>query len=320
MPPFQWPGYPTTEIEFEKLMAAVDKRLAAENLKPNQRPLHVGRMFWQAFAWGGRMTPPKELADLDGYEGDVLMAKALRWYAETLGDRLKSYFELGYVPAQLANTIWRVRISNWFGSVNFFAHRNLLNKGQGQKVGSTLPTLNVLTLVEQLPQGLVDRLSNEEITDHFNYHMFAVYAIQWLTNLPALKLFGVARDDYSCSTNDLIAHRYSQSRWATQQCVEKLLKGFLQMSGTKYPTGGRDGHDLIKLAKILQDTQDVVINSQLLGFAQCSTGVRYQDEKSTETQAFQANVAALSIFDALRQSSRATEILRAPIVSDAGSA
>lgn len=309
MTQFYWPDYPKTEVEFERLMTAVDERLAAENLKPNQRPLHIGRLFWQAFGWGGRMTPPKELAHLPGYQGDVLMAKALHWYEETLGDRLKSFFELGHVPARLANTIWRVRISNWFGSVNFFAHRNLLDKGLSKGVGSRLPSLNVLTLVEDLPQGLVDRLSDEEIIAHFNYHMFAVYSIQWLTNLPALKLFGIARDDYSCSTNDLIAHRYSQSRWATQQCIEKLLKGYLEVCGVKYSTSGRDGHDLIKLGKTLHDTQGIILSSQLLAMAQCSTGVRYQDEPSTELQAFQANVAALNIFDTFRQSRRAAEIL-----------
>ncbi|MCI2808182.1 hypothetical protein [Eoetvoesiella caeni] len=94
---FSWPAYPSSETDFEQLMAAADKALAAEGLKPFQRPLHTGRLFWEAFGWEGRMTPPDELADLSGYQGDILMAKAHRWYTENLGNRLKSHFELGYV-------------------------------------------------------------------------------------------------------------------------------------------------------------------------------------------------------------------------------
>lgn len=309
MAKFAWPAYPSTESEFEELMAAVDNALAAEDMKPFQRPVHVGRLFWEAFGWGGRMSPPEEMADLPGYQGDVLMAKALRWYTETLGNRLKTYFELGHVPARLAQTIWRVRIANWYGSVEFFLHRNLLNKGSSKGNQTTLPSMNILTLVDDLPQGLVDRLTDYELEAHFMYHMFAVENIQWLNNLPRTNMLSVAIGDYASSTNELLAHRYPQSRWAAQQCVEKSLKGFLQMAGTPYPQKGPDGHNLSKLAKIFHDEHGVSISSQLIEMAHCSTGTRYQDEPSTEDQAFRANVAALHIFDTLRNSSGLMKIL-----------
>ncbi|MBF8673663.1 HEPN domain-containing protein [Pseudomonas fulva] len=309
MAKFSWPAYPASEIEFEQLMAAIDKALASEDLKPFQRPFHVGRLFWEAFGWGGRMTPPDELADLPGYQGEILMAKALRWYTDTLGNRLKSYFELGYVPAKLAQTIWRVRIAGWYGSVEFFLHRNLLNKGSSKGSQTDLPSMNILTLVEDLPQGLVNRLADDELERHFIYHMFAVENIQWLNNLPRTNMLSVAKGDYAGSTQELIAHRYPQSRWAAQQCVEKTLKGFLEIAGISYPKGGRDGHNLGKLAKILHDECEVSINSHLIDMAHCSTGARYQDEPSTENQAFQANVAALHIFDSLRKSQGIVRVL-----------
>jgi len=310
MAKFEWPAYPSSESEFEQLMVAIDKALAAEDLKPFQRPLHVGRLFWEAFGWGGRMTPSDELAELPGYQGDILMAKALRWYAETMGNRLKTYFELGYVPARLAQTIWRVRIAGWYGSVEFFLHRNLLNKGSSKGSQTHLPSMNILTLVEDLPQGLVDRLSDTELKAHFAYHMFAVENIQWLNNLPNTKMLSVARGDYAGSTQELLAHRYPQSRWAAQQCVEKTLKGFLEIAGSAYSKSGKDGHNLSKLAKTLHDEHGISINSHLINMAHCPTGVRYQDEPSTEAQAFQANVAALQIFDTLRKSPVSARLMK----------
>lgn len=309
MAKFSWSNYPSNEAEFEELMAAVDNALAAEDLKPFQRPVHVGRLFWEAFEWGGRMCPPDNLADLPGYQGDVLMAKALRWYTDVLGNRLKTYFELGHVPARIGRTIWKVRIANWYGSVNFFLHRNLLNKGSSRGSQHTLPSMNILTLVEELPQGLVDRLTDNELQSHFDYHMFCVENIQWMNNLPRTDLFSVALGDYAGSTQELIAHRYPQSRWAAQQCVEKIIKGFLKMAGTPFPKGGRDGHDLSKLAKILHENHGLLINSQLIEMAHCSTGARYQDEPSTEDQAFKANIAALHIIDTLRVSREIVKIL-----------
>lgn len=306
MAKFSWPAYPSSEPEFEKLMVAIDKALATQGLTPVQRPLHVGRLFWEAFGWGGRMIPPDELADQPGYQSDILMAKAHRWYTQTLGNRLKSYSELGYVPARLAQTIWRVRIAGWYGSVEFFLHRNLLNKGSSK---GSQPSMNILTLVEDLPQGLVDRLTDDELKAHFMYHMFAVENIQWLDNLPRTNMLSVAKGDYAGSTQELLAHRYPQSRWAAQQCVEKTLKGFLDLAGIAYSKRGKDGHNLSKLAQFLHDEQGISINSHLIKMAHCSTGARYQDEPSTEDQAFQANVAALHIFDTLRKSPEIVRLL-----------
>lgn len=308
MAKFSWPAYPKSKAEFEQLMAAIDDLLAAEELKPFQRPFHVGRKFWEAFSWGGLALPPDELADQPGFQGDVLMAKAHRWYKETLGNRLNSYFELGYVPALLGRTIWRVRLAGWCGTVNFFADRNLSNKGLSKGTKTTSPSMNILTLIEDLPQGMVDRLSNSEIEAHFRFHMFSVESIQWRNNLPCTNILAVARDDYNCSTQEILENRYAQARWAAQQCVEKTLKGMLEIAGSTYPKGGK-GHDLSNLAKMLQEEYGVGISDHLIKTAHCSTGARYKDEPSTQIQALHANLAALGIYDTLSKSPQIEKIL-----------
>ena len=42
MATFSWPAYPSSEDEFEQLMTAIAKTLAALDLRPSQQPLHVG--------------------------------------------------------------------------------------------------------------------------------------------------------------------------------------------------------------------------------------------------------------------------------------
>ncbi|RZM20966.1 MAG: HEPN domain-containing protein [Pedobacter sp.] len=221
---------------------------------------------------------------------------------------MNSYFELGYVPALLGSTIWRVRLAGWFGRANFFVDRNLSNKGISIGTKTRLPSMNILTLVEDLPQGMVDRLSNNEIKTHFQFHMLAVESIQWRNNLPYTNILDVARDDYNCSTQEILENRYPQARWAAQQCVEKTLKGMLEIGGNSYPKGIK-GHDLSDLAKLLREKHGVAINPNFIQTAQCTTGARYNDEPSTQKQALHANLAALGIYDTLRQSPQIERLL-----------
>lgn len=301
MTKFSWAKPLITDSDFQGLMEAIDQALSDEGVKPEFRPIHVGKKLWEAFEWSGRLTPPENLADEPGYQGDILMAKADRWYKQTLGSRLKFFLVLGYIPAKIGNIIWRVRLNEFAGTVNFFLDRNLLNRGSSKGNEMEHPSVNILSLVEDLPQSLVDRLSDEELKRHFNYHMLAVNSLQWRNNLPHTNLLNAAKDDYHSSTQEIMAHSFSQARWAAQQCVEKTLKGILELVDGKYQTG-RNGHNLNILSENIEKTFGLKIHPTLLNNAHCATAARYREEPSTQQQAFQANLAALGIYDTLNNS------------------
>lgn len=309
MTKFSWPAYPTTDAEFEALMSAIDAALAAEGLKPFQRPLHVGFKFWEAFGWGGLAIPPKELADLPGFTGDVLMAKSYRWYDLTYGDQLKSDMAYGFAPARLGNGVWRVRAGVTYGRVQFFLDRNLANRGVSIGSKGSSASSNVLCSVEGLPQGLVDRLPNQALSEYFDFHIFVHENLQWRNSLPRIELLGMARQDYDQSTADVLAHRYGQARWGAQQAVEKTLKGLLTLAETPFPTGGPNGHNLQHIAQILKKHHGVAIADVLLDASSCSPKVRYGKEESTEAQALLANHAVLGVMEQLRLSPKIDAIL-----------
>lgn len=298
---FSWQRYPSTEEEFEKMMAAIDADISAEDIKPHQRPHHVGFRLWEAFEWGGNALPPSSLANEPGYQGDVLLAKAFRWYEQTQGARLKVSMHMAQVPIMLLRSVWRLKIIEWFGSVNFFLNRNLSNTSQHGIQGSPLPGVNVLTLVEQLPQGAVERLSDAELIKLFEFYHFSMRAIEWRNNLPLTPLLRIAKGDFDGSCEDIFAGRYPQARWAAQQAVEKTIKGLLVIGGTPYPTG-RDGHDLKALALILHDKHAIDIDPEAIASAYTSTNVRYEEKPSTVAEAIKANHAALSVFHAIKDS------------------
>jgi HEPN domain-containing protein len=300
MTKFHWPSYPQTQSEFEALMEAIDTDLARGGLKPFQRPLHAGRKFWEAFEWSGLLCPPLEISNIAGFEGDVLMAKAYRWYEQNYGDKLKSDFAFGFAPAKLGNALWNVRACVVYGRVALFVDRNLRNRGVeigGRGVGASY---NVLCAVENLPQGLVDRLDDKSLVEYFEFYVFMHQSLQWRNDLPRLELFNMARADYDSATADVICHRYGQARWGAEQAVEKTLKGLLTLGGTKFSKGGPNGHNLKNLAELLSQQHGISVAPVLLERASCAPRVRYGEEPSTEQQALLANHAVLGIFEQLR--------------------
>jgi hypothetical protein len=306
---FEWHAYPKTEAEFEVLMLAIDEALTLRGLKPFQRPLHVGRLLWEAFGWNGQLLPPKELVDLPGFRGDTLMAKCLRWYDAYYGDQLKSDFAYGFVPVKLGNATWRVRAGVTYGTVRLFADRNLGNCGVTLGGRGATASLNVLCAIENFPQGLADRLSDATLREHLEFHVFMHTVLQWREELPRTDLLDMARADYDASTADVLARRYGQARWSAQQAVEKTLKGLLRLASIPFPTGGQNGHNLLHIGGLFEK-QGIHIAPSLLSLATCSPRVRYGEEPSTEQEAIGANHAVLGVLQVLRNHPSTEVMLR----------
>jgi len=105
----------------------------------------------------------------------------------------------------------------------------------------------------------------------------------------------------------VLANRHGHARWSAQQAVEKTIKGFLQLGGTKWPTG-QDGHDLKLLGQLLETNHGISIQSGLLALASCSTAIRY-GKASTADDGFRANHAVLGVLEQMRMSKNAATLL-----------
>ncbi|MER1940725.1 hypothetical protein ABS755_08460 [Castellaniella sp. FW104-16D08] len=309
MSSFSWPKYPETEHEFEALMQAIDKHLADGGLQPPQRPLMTGRLFWEAFKWGGQVLPPDALADSPGFEGNVLMAKANRWYEHVFADKLKMEMAYGHAPFKLGNAIWKVRFGLVFGKVSLFLDRNLENSGENPGRSSVPASYNVLCAVEGLQQGMVDRLKDSELKEYFDFYVSSLQSLQWRTDLPSTDLLCIARSDYDQSTEDVMGQRYVQARWGALQAIEKTLKGLLAIGGSDFPQKGANAHKLESLGALLSNQHGIAINIAALELASCSTNVRYEMKFSVEEFALLANHAVLEVLKDLRTSPKTADLL-----------
>ncbi|MCW5643992.1 MAG: HEPN domain-containing protein [Rhodoferax sp.] len=308
---FTWPSAPSTAVEFERLMQAVDAILEQRGLPPFQRDMHVPRLFWEAFGWGGNLFPDAALAKLPGFQGDVLFAKARDWYKQVYGDRMNSEMSPGGVPVRLGNALWRLRYPLVFGTVTFTLSRHLSKKTVGNP--SVQAGSNMLEWVEGLTPALAERLDDPQLEQFAQFFLSAFKTLIWRDSLPDTPLFEMARKDYDASTADLLGRRYGQARWGAQQAVEKSFKAVLQRSGIAFPTGGPNGHNLPYLAQQLKTHLGVAFDTGMLDAAQCSPAVRYNEEPSNEWQVLNANHAVLGLWAVLRDDPSVAAALNKPL-------
>lgn len=306
---FLWPKIPETDAEFEALMQAIDGVLAARGLKPARRPLNVPPLLWEAFAWEGNILPPRELASRLGFKGQVLLAKAYRWYDQVYADKIKMDSSFAHIPVIVGHDIWRARIILVYGGVQMFVDRDLHNRGNRMGSGKNRSTFNILCAVDGLSQELSARLSDAELERYAKLTQIAYKALVWREGLPRDELLTTARGDYGSSTEDVLGRRPAQARWASQQAVEKTFKGLLAIAGLAFPTGGPKGHDLLHLAELLERGASIAIDSSDLTAASCSPRVRYGEEPSTETQALNANHAVLRILQQMAECPHSAALL-----------
>jgi HEPN domain-containing protein len=290
-------------------MQAIDGSLASRGLRPAQRPLNVVPLLWEAFGWEGNVLPPPELASKPGFEGQVLLAKAYRWYEDVYADKLKMDSSLSHIPVLLGHDVWRARIILVYGTVTMFVDRNLNNRGNRMGSGQRRATFNILCAADGLSQELASRLSDEELGRYAGLTQVAYKALVWREGLPRIELLTTARGDYNASTEDILARRPAQARWGAQQAIEKTLKGLLTIAGITFPTGGPKGHDLVHLAGLLEQNASIALDHSDLVAASCSARVRYGEEPSAEAQALNANHAVLQFLLQLAESPHTASLL-----------
>jgi len=299
---FTWKDYPKNEKDFHNLMLAVDKELTNRGLQPFQRSMHISRLFAEAFNWSGNIFPDKKLVQLPGFEGQVLMAKAQKWYEDFYANKLNIC--LDSFPIIIRNNLWEMRIPYVYGKVDFFVNKNL----NIEKKENKLNTCNILTLINDFSQYLADDLTVEEIRNIILKFDLALKALYWQSKLPKLEtpkedLFSIAKADYESSTLLLLKLKkssYGLSMWSSQQTVEKTLKGLLSLGNFTFPTTN-NGHNFTNLQSLIKNNINVDIPTTLLDKMNYKPKIRYEENDHKQNLALIANHGVLELFKFLSE-------------------
>ena len=102
-----------------------------------------------------------------------------------------------------------------------------------------------------------------------------------------------AKVDLENAVNNILSHQahYGQSKWASLQFSEKLLKCFLSEKSVGFPRS----HNLSDLYRLAVSHGLSQFPTDLLAQVQCSAGVRYGDETLALDEAVRAHYSSLGI-------------------------
>lgn len=242
---------------FEKLMQETDAELKAKNIPIQGRSLAAQSAITKKFKCSL------------SWESEE--AKAINnWFVQTYGDRLKVNWDIGKTIVQIKGDVYSVKLPRVLGRVN----------------------VNVLEWIEKATPKLLRSLSEAELNaigaQIFSH--FDGYA----------KMERMPREnttDLYTSVNHLINQhpQYGLSRWASLQASEKTLKDYIKKKGGTFPKGGKDGHDLSKLAMIAEQHGLPIVDKALIASVQCPASVRYSETPSSKQEAIDAYLASVRV-------------------------
>ena len=276
-------------------MQAVDAKLKAEGVDITSRPILAGREVGLQFG----VPVPVAFADASRLPPDIRryapLSRAIqKWYSDAYGDRLKVNWSPGRTVVLLDDDLYVMGVPRLLGSARFVTQRAFIPH---TAVTRGPAIFNTLQAVEGLTPAKASTLSDEALgaaAKAFSSALWASYALEATPH----ELIQIARGDIAAATNALIARgeRFGQSKWASLQAGEKVLKAAIALAGGAFS----QTHDLGKLGRELNAAGINLDATGLLRAMQCSPKIRYGEEPCSRNEALAAHHASLALVNALR--------------------
>jgi len=246
------------------------------------------------------LIAPIKSAPIEGvYEGESLSAHIVKWVQDRYGERLKMDLSIGHALILIRGTPWLLKFPWMVGSVRMVCERDLSKEFQNFVVYKSgephpKPIMNLLLCIRDLPQSLVNDLSDDELREILDYFLvgneFFIRTYRFFKDAELL-LSGI-RDvkssaEYCVDSNST----HGLSRWASLQSAEKFLKFYIEQSGEQFP----HTHDLKRLANQAYGLGLPLIEETVLDHIQCNASVRYESLQHKTLDVVKAHQNALMV-------------------------
>lgn len=284
---------PTGSIEFDTLMERIDAKLASEGVPITHRPMRALGAIGDEF---GTVIPitkpfPDEDPSTPLVKNWSFVQRALRWYKDRYGDRLLHDPRPGRVAFILHHDPWVLYFPRIFGRVQPVASRTL--KSEGPRTDGIPPIYNVLDGIEKLTEQLKRSLTNVELGEIFVLFQLGYNALTTVEYLWPNVLVEAAMADINAAVDYIMARNpsYGQSRWASLQATEKVLKACIELKRGKYS----HTHNLQQICSEAFSVGIPTPPQKDIDAIQCSASVRYGKESTTLSEAISAHHASLRV-------------------------
>jgi hypothetical protein len=288
-----------TEKEFKELMGEVDAALQGKGVPIHLRVILAIREVSQRLNVD-LIYSPLRTGPIPGlYEGESLSAHIQQWTQKRYGERLKVDFANGYSLLLIRGDPWLLRFPVIFGKITVVCDRDLSKQypnlvvtqpGQPRQKG----ILNLFKCIENLPQELASDLADSELREILNYFLFGHEFLNKLNSFcRGNELVMTALSDLNASAKLATGNpsEYGQSRWASLQAAEKLLKFYIEKKRSSFP----HIHELSRLEAKASKLGLPKIADSVLKAVQCSAGIRYSQQQQSVESVVGAHKGAMNI-------------------------
>lgn len=293
---------PHSGPEFEKMMREVDASLVAECHPIANRPIHAVREISLKYQVPVPMTADASRLPAELRPFAPLGEAISQWYKVTYGDRLKVDMMPGRSIVRLDGDLYVLKVPRIFGQVQFGVSRTFLPP---PSIARGPAICNIVQLVEGLTPAKATLLSDESlehVNDAFGRALPALYTMENSEH----ELMFAARGDVATAVNCLMDRdqRFGESKWASLQAAEKVLKAAIALQGAAY----KKTHILAELCVALRDAGIPFDEPVLVHGIQCSPAIRYGQEACSQAQAVDAHHASLDLVNRLRDTGAKFEL------------
>ena len=227
------------------------------------------------------------------FTGDQFASHLYHWFKARYGDKLKISLSPGRMAFSLRGDLWVFQFGKVYGKVELFCSA-IEQSTHPKPLGSGRPRFNMLDAITGLSSEFRASLSIDEVEQIgylFVLGYSAVTKMEVLSNC-GLRFLDEAKSDLEAAVHFLTANQhFGQSKWASLQTAEKMLKAFIaQNNGTFEKT-----HGLEEVALAAEHLGLATIPRQQLSLIQCKGGVRYGDIPVDCIDALSAHHASLAV-------------------------
>ncbi|MGV1901565.1 HEPN domain-containing protein [Agrobacterium sp. 22-3674b3] len=276
---------------FEELMRGIDAECIQEGIAIPGRSLHAIMKVGTRYKISIPITNliPGARPDLARYA--PLSQNIRDWYKSRYGDRLKTSFSPGNIATSIEGDLYEMRLPLVMGQAQFILSRRFVERPEVASKGPAI--CNILQLITDLTEGRAATLNDDtlrELGDDFQRGFIAHDILQ--TNSDH-ELIEIARGDIETAVRNMLdrGQRYGESKWASLQAAEKVLKAAITLAGGQF----KFSHSLAELCKQLEGLGILFQWKPLVDEIQCKPGIRYREEACNRGQALAAHKASLEL-------------------------
>lgn len=283
---------PKNETEFNLLMEEINTKLKERDIPIMGRPLVALSVVCKKFGISLNIAPLSTPAIPGVYEGDSLSSHIYDWFDSKYGNRLKMG-GFGSTVILIKGDPWRIRMPMIFG-FHFVCDRDITKEiiiMHRPAVSRYDKVINLLHYIEDLTPDLAQELSDAELKEITDFFILSYNALSRMWRICRRPLLKQAKMDLESSADYIFSQpiEYGLSKWSSLQCVEKILKAYINIKGRNY----RRTHNLDKLMYQASQMGAIALSQKDILSLQCSASVRYGEIPVSLQQAIDAHQAAV---------------------------